>query len=158
MLFHTNYELIDIEKQITEAVGSGMPSKSGADCIAPNKILSFTKTNLYKRMHKAHKEGKLFREHKFLMGVPASKIENATSNETVVIQGIIDVCFIEDEKYVIADYKTDNVNTMDELKDMYHVQLECYQDALKQITKMDASELIIYSVKLDDEISFTKSN
>ena len=44
------------------------------------------------------------------MGVPACEINsNTTSKETMIIQGIIDLCFVENDKYVIVDYKTDKV-------------------------------------------------
>ena len=43
----------------------------------------------------------------FLMGVPACEINsNTISKETMIIQGIIDLCFVENDKYVIVDYKT----------------------------------------------------
>ncbi len=70
----------------------------------------------------------------------------------MIIQGIIDVCFLEDGKYVIMDYKTDRVDNMEELKEKYAKQLECYQLALKKITGTTVSEMIIYSVYLGDEI------
>ena len=71
----------------------------------------------------------------------------------MIIQGIIDVCFIEDDRYVILDYKTDNVDSMDELKHRYKKQLECYKLALEKITGKKVSEMIIYSVKLGEEMA-----
>ena len=71
----------------------------------------------------------------------------------MIIQGIIDVCFIENEQYVIMDYKTDRVQNLEELKERYAKQLECYKLALEKITGKDVSEMIIYSVHLGDEIS-----
>ena len=50
------------------------------------------------------------------------------------------------------DYKTDRVDNMEELKEKYAKQLECYQLALKKITGTTVSEMIIYSVYLGDEI------
>ena len=61
-------------------------------------------------MKKAYANNQLYREQHFLMGVPACEINsNTTSKETMIIQGIIDLCFVENDKYVIVDYKTDKV-------------------------------------------------
>ena len=73
----------------------------------------------------------------------------------MIVQGIIDVCFIEDGKYVLADYKTDRVQKMSELVEKYHVQLESYKQALEQISKIPVSEMIIYSIELQDEITIS---
>ena len=68
-------------------------------------------------MAKAKESNQLYRERQFLLGVQAKEIkEHSNSDELMIIQGIIDVCFIEDDRYVILDYKTDNDDSMDELK------------------------------------------
>lgn len=150
----SDYNMEEIKSQLQLNKNAGMIEEAWADCINCNKILAFTKSELFQRMQKAYKEKQLFREQKFLMGIPAKTITKTKTDETMIVQGIIDVCFIENGKYVIADYKTDNVETMEELKEKYHVQLECYQAALEQITGIEVSEKIIYSIKLNKEISF----
>ena len=67
------------------------------------------------------------------------------SFDGLLIQGIIDAYFIEDDKIVIVDYKTDRVDDPKELSDRYHVQLEYYARALSAMTGREISELIIYS-------------
>ena len=79
------------------------------------------------------------------------KVEN--SGDTILIQGIIDVYFIENGKVIIADYKTDRVKKMQELAEHYYVQLELYKLAVEQITGMKVEEKILYSVELSDEIN-----
>ena len=78
------------------------------------------------------------------------------SEELVVIQGIIDVCFIENGRYYVVDYKTDKVRKMEQLYDKYSVQLDYYKEAIEQITGKKVEDEIIYSVTLGDEISFTE--
>ena len=105
-------------------------------------------------MKKAYQNSMLYRERQFLLGVPVKEIRKQyDSDETMVIQGIIDVCFVEDDKYVILDYKTDKVESMEQLRDLYKTQLECYKLALEKITKKEVSEMIIYSVTLGQEMS-----
>lgn len=148
-----NYEEDMIEDMIARQVSDGKLSKVQADAIEVSDIVRFTESDVFSRMKEADCRDELYRERQFLLGVPAKEIkENCKSDETMIIQGIIDVCFIEDHKYVIMDYKTDRVNTMEELRDRYAKQLECYKIALEKITETDVSEMIIYSVYLGEEI------
>ena len=130
-----------------------MIDRDGADSVNVKDVVQFTKTTLFQRMKAAHNRNELFREQKFLLGIPVKEIhKNSDSEETMIVQGIIDVCFLENGKYVIADYKTDRVNDLDELVQRYHVQLECYKQAIWQISGQEVSDLIIYSVTLGEEI------
>ena len=50
-----------------------------------------------------------------------------------MIQGIIDVFWMEEDKIVLLDYKTDRVNTPQELLDRYETQLLLYAEALERV-------------------------
>ena len=56
---------------------------------------------------------------------------------------------LKNDEYYIIDYKTDNVDTLEKLKDLYKVQLDLYELAIKQ--KMNAKKVnkYIYSIKLN---------
>lgn len=162
--YHRIFEIMDLDlpeytkesvkAMINEFLEKGLIDDKCAEAIDEEDIIKFSQSNLFTRMKAAKGRGELFRERKFLMGRAAKDInKKSSSDEMVIIQGIIDVCFIEDGKYVLADYKTDKVKSMDELREKYHVQLECYEDALKQIAETDVSEKIIYSVELGEELS-----
>ncbi len=73
-------------------------------------------------------------------------------DEKIMVQGIIDAYFIEDEKAVIMDYKTDKAGTGEELVKKYKAQLDYYAKAIRQLTGMEVSGEIIYSVTLREEI------
>lgn len=162
--YHKVFELIDFSKDYENEntvckildgyLEDGTFSEAERDCIEPKKLVEFAKTDLYRRMKEADSRGELYRERAFLMKIPYSDVDkNTDSKESIVVQGIIDVCFIEDGKFVIADYKTDNVDAMEDLVSKYKVQLEKYQEAIELISKIDVSEKIIYSVKHSDEIT-----
>ena len=74
------------------------------------------------------------------------------STEIVLIQGVIDVFFYENEEIVLADYKTDKVSTKEELIARYKNQLDYYQQALEQITGKRVKERYLYSFSLQEEI------
>lgn len=167
--YHRIFELLDMELEVYNQqtvkdmidglVERGMIDRLSADSVKRSDVIEFTKSDLFRRMKAAYERKQLYREQNFLMGVPANRINsNTKSDETMIIQGIIDLCFVEDDKYVIVDYKTDRVDTMEELVDRYHVQLECYKMAIEQILGQDekineVSEMIIYSVHLGQQIS-----
>ena len=54
------------------------------------------------------------------------------SGEKILVQGIIDVCFEEEDGMVVLDYKTDRVRSGEELKEKYHAQLDHYAEALEK--------------------------
>ena len=78
---------------------------------------------------------------------------NTESDETVVVQGIIDAYFVEDGQIVLMDYKTDTVKAADELVTKYHVQLEKYAGVLERLTGLKVKEKIIYSFCLDSTVT-----
>lgn len=91
------------------------------------------------------------------MGLPADRLNSDfPQEETVLIQGIIDVFFEEDGKYILLDYKTDAVETAEQLVRRYHVQLDYYAEALEQSSGYRDTEKILYSFKLGEEIWLNK--
>ena len=103
-------------------------------------------------MARAQQAGKLYREQPFVLGLPANKLgEDLPEEETVLIQGIIDV-FFEEDYIVVADYKTDRVETAEELIRRYQVQLDYYAQALERLTGKSVKEKLIYSFALSREI------
>lgn len=158
----------DIDKMLSEAVqadmnrmlAQGKMSQAYYDVVSLSKIALFLQSNIAKRMAKAAALGKLYREQPFVLGLPANRLNKAfPQEETVLIQGIIDVFFEEDGKYVVVDYKTDAVKKPEELIERYKTQLDYYAEALVQIlgdkmTKSDdgSVEKVIYSFGLGMEI------
>ncbi|MCM1261278.1 MAG: helicase-exonuclease AddAB subunit AddA [Butyrivibrio sp.] len=150
-------ELVDV--QLKKMIDDGKMPQSYRDVISPQKILKFTQSSAAGRMAHADVKGKLYKEQPFVLGLPANRLNDAfPPEETVLIQGIIDVFFEEDGKFVVLDYKTDVVKTEEELIKRYHTQLDYYAEALGQLLggeqvdiKMDIRK-IIYSFALGKEI------
>lgn len=104
-------------------------------------------------MEEAARRGKLYKEQPFVLGVDASEIyPGDRSGETILVQGIIDVFFEEEDGLVVLDYKTDKVRSAGELKEKYHAQLDYYAQALEQLLEKPVKEKIIYSFTLREEI------
>ena len=143
----------------------------------------FVNADIGKRMGAAEKDGKLYREKPFVMGFTdeqldefgfAENTEQAekvismgrvgnigeteyTGKELTLIQGIIDVFWIEKDGIVLLDYKTDRVDTEKELSERYAAQLKLYEEALNRVyeNEKDAAgnplkvkEKLLYSFRL----------
>ena len=54
----------------------------------------------------------------------------------MLVQGVIDCCFIDDGGWVLIDYKTDREDDMDLLRERYISQLNLYARALDEVTHM----------------------
>ncbi len=71
---------------------------------------------------------------------------NLRGGQGSLIQGVIDLCFLENGRWVLADYKTDAANE-DELKRRYSPQLRWYARALSAITGIPVAETLIFSLR-----------
>lgn len=135
----------------------GRFSREEADALSPDVILPFLHSPLASRMAAAAAAGKLYREQPFVMGIPADRLKKtAPASETLLVQGIIDAFFVENGKIVIADYKTDRVNTPEILVERYRTQLDYYAEALSKVLHLPADERIIYSFALQKEVLLGK--
>ena len=145
-------------------------------------VADFVSSETGKRMALAQRGGALYREKPFVMGFTdeqldefgfAENTEQAekvismgrvgnigeteyTGKELTLIQGIIDVFWIEKDGIVLLDYKTDRVQQAKELIDRYATQLKLYADALERVfatRKLKVKEILIYSFRLEKLIS-----
>ena len=163
--YHKVLELLDFQKEYRkeslENELKGMErnekiSKEIYNTIWIWDILKFLSTRSAKRMHQAAALGRLHKEQPFVLGVDAQEIypkeELAGMEELLLIQGIIDVWFEEEDGLVLLDYKTDRVTKGEELREKYRAQLEYYAQALERVTGKRVKEKIIYSFALQEEI------
>ena len=65
-----------------------------------------------------------------------------------MLQGIADCVFEEHDGYVLVDYKTDRVKSIETLKERYSAQLEMYKAALNLLLEKPVKECVIYSFSL----------
>ena len=70
----------------------------------------------------------------------------------MLVQGIIDAYFVEENEIILVDYKTDVIKSSEELKNRYKVQIMYYQEALERITGLKVREKILYSFKLEEAV------
>ena len=150
-----DYTAVDSESQIHKQITALTEAKKMAyeevECIRIQDIMTFLHSEIGQRMKKAFEEDQLYREQPFVLAQSMKNIEKDwNGEETVLVQGIIDAYFIEDEEIVLVDYKTDKVGKGEEqhLIDHYHTQLEDYAQALERMLQKKVKETYIYSFTL----------
>lgn len=158
----------DLVQALEHFYAEGRISTEYKDAVRISKVAHFMKSSLAERMCIAAKAGRLFREQPFVYGISASGLGgsvnaipyvestvvtgNASADETVLIQGIIDVFFEEEDGLVLLDYKTDVIKKPEELIKRYKVQLDYYEEALESLTGKKVKERILYSFYLGCEV------
>ncbi|HHT64692.1 MAG: helicase-exonuclease AddAB subunit AddA [Caldicoprobacterales bacterium] len=78
------------------------------------------------------------------------------NDDTLLIQGVIDCFFEEEGQWVLVDYKTDYVNSVQRLQELaqqYRVQMDLYTEALEQITGKPVKERILYFLSANQAIN-----
>jgi ATP-dependent helicase/nuclease subunit A len=157
-IYHRVMECLDYSKtateeallaQLAEMVERQKLGEEDAKCVRIVDIRNFLDSEIGKRMKKAAESGRLFREQPFMIGKKASEIESGwPKEETVLVQGIMDAYFMEEDGIVLVDYKTDRVRSVKTLIERYEGQLNDYAEALERMTGKKVKEKWIYSFEL----------
>ena len=127
---------------IESLVQQGELTADEAKAVDPDMIADFYKSDLGKRILKSPR---VVREAPFEIEVDANKITNSESREKILIQGVIDCYFYEDDEIVIVDYKSDYYNNVVDFIQKYTTQIEYYSKAIEKICKKTVKNKYIYS-------------
>ncbi len=143
-----------LAEQLEEMEQQNRVEKSLLELIYVPSLRKFLKSALGQRLQAAACAGKLYKEKPFVMGKPAKEVlEESSSQEMMLIQGIIDVFFEEADGIVLLDYKTDKVSCGQELADRYQAQMELYQEALARALGKPVKEKLLYSFRLGETVA-----
>lgn len=144
----------DIEAQLQLLTDEGYLTQAQADSVDIEKARSFIDSELVTRCLNADK---VYKEYRFNIRIPAKRvdpeIEESLSEETVILQGAVDLAFVEDGELVIVDYKTDRVKAPEELAERYASQLLLYKDAMEECLSLPVKECLIYSIRHSREVA-----
>lgn len=146
---------VQLKKDLDSFVRQGRMMPEYAPLVPIEKIACFLRSSVAGRMMQAAGRGRLFKEQPFVLSLSANRVNpQFPEEETVLIQGIIDVYFEEEGQFVILDYKTDRVSSCVELKSRYETQLNFYEEAVRRITRQPVKEKILYSFALSEELKW----
>lgn len=134
-------------------INAGKMSKEEVELIPLKKILTFLESDVAKEMQASDKKGGLFKEQPFVLGMTADSVNSEfPEDETILVQGVIDVFYEDENGCVVLDYKTDRVDEPDELVTRYKTQLDYYKAALERLTGKTVYKTLIYSFGLNRTI------
>lgn len=145
--FSKNYTVDDIEKFISGLVEKNILSEKEKNALYAEKIFEFLNSDFAARIKKSDK---VYKETPFAIGLTPYEIyqkeEYRNINEKIIVHGIIDLYFYENNEIVLLDYKTGNTHNTDisELKKRYKLQLDFYKNALEKNTGTKVSEAVLY--------------
>lgn len=143
----------DVEAYLARMVEREQMTAESCGLIDSSAVWTFLSSEFGQRMKRAQAKGRLHKEQQFVMGIPARDMGAGDSDELVVIQGIIDAFFEEEEGLVLMDYKTDKISREETLVEHYKKQLDYYERALEQMTGKPVKEKVIYSLILQKAIT-----
>ena len=146
------YTLEMIQALIEDLVRREIITEKEAKSINPYKVLEFTKSTIWNALKSAKK---VYKERPFFINIPAKEIYEEDVEEEILVQGIIDLYYIDqNDEVILVDYKTDYVEKgkENELVEKYISQLELYKKALEESLQRKVNKTYIYSVYLGKEI------
>lgn len=139
-----------LRREIDAFVRQGLLSREEAKLVYVPVLAAFCQSDIGRRMAESPE---LHREYPFTVllagGDPLPETE---TGEQILIQGVIDCLFREDNAWILVDYKSDRLETADAFRSRYAVQLALYKRAVEQITHRPVEETYIYSLHLQQEI------
>lgn len=139
-----------LRREIDAFVRQGLLSREEAKLVYVPVLAAFCQSDIGRRMAESPE---LHREYPFTVllagGDPLPETEKG---EQILIQGVIDCLFREDDAWILVDYKSDRLETADAFRSRYAVQLALYKRAVEQITHRPVEETYIYSLHLQQEI------
>ena len=147
----------DLEAEIQRLTSLGYFTEKEAAAINVASVRVFFESDIYSRLSRS---GNVLREKRFIVrfcDIDVDESLKAVYNDTDgMLQGIADCLFEEPDGYVLIDYKTDRVNTPEELVNRYSEQLSLYKAAFDALLDKPIKSGYIYSfvLKKGIEVNF----
>lgn len=131
--------------------GAFLDTLSGMTDFHADAIRTFAHSPLFARMTRSDR---VEREWSFLCPMPANELLPETdSREPVLLQGVIDACFLENGAWVLLDYKTDRVKgDPDEYAKKHTRQVALYAAALERLSGIPVTERHIVLLGANAEV------
>ncbi len=162
-VIHKVYEKIDFKSEVTletveKCVRDLLLTKKITDeefkIINIQKINKFFELDIFKRVLNSKN---VYKEQIFTLGLPFEEVypevveSGVVVDKNIIVKGMIDCFFEEEDGCVLIDFKTDYVtdSTIEEVAEGYRVQLDLYARAIKQGFGQDVKEIYLYFYSID---------
>lgn len=165
-LIHSIFEHLDflkfntyeaIKEELIRLIGEKQLQEEVLQVVSIKRLVEMANSKMVQRMKTAKH---VWKEKQFIYLAKANEVsENYPEDEEILIQGIVDTFFLEEDGLVIIDYKTDYVapenqeESIKRIKARYTKQLDLYEEALHQITGIPVKEKVIYLYNINQWIN-----
>lgn len=143
----------DIESEIERLYEWQYITEREKDAVNRIALKAFFESDIFARIKRSPL---VKREMRFLTEMSAIQVDSSLperfSDENIIVQGAVDLCFEEDGKIIVLDFKTDRVDSSDDLITAYGEQLRIYSVACEKIFGKKVEQKLIYSFSLSKEI------
>ena len=146
---HTEQSVRDELSALTE---KGLFSPKEAALINIRAVARFFNSELGKRLLSS---ATVLREKEFNILMEANALLETSSSTPVMLQGVIDCCFIENGAWILVDHKTTHVDKKHSprtVAERYRKQLRLYADALEKLTGIPTAECYVYLLSADTAV------
>ena len=148
ILEHFDFSLEQEPKlQIEKMIDSKLLLKEEIEKINLDKVFASLELEIFKQI----KDMKTYREKVFLVNVPARIVLDTTAEEEVLLQGVIDLLCVSEDKAIIVDYKYSKADA-NTLKSRYSGQLNLYAYAVEKVLKLKVERKVIVNVLLGEQV------
>lgn len=146
-LYHYIFELLPIRRMSPEEIDAFLLNLVNKRFISQREYESidiqyfnnFINSDLFNRLIKADK---IYKEKSFTM-------KYRQGNHTILVDGQIDLYFIEDGKVSILDFKSNKIMN----EKAYERQLNLYKEGIEKALGMEIKDMLIYWI-MHDEVSY----
>ena len=156
--FHKIFELLDLDaiKQglsATQAIQNAIHLAGEKEYSKEifEKLVLFLQTDFAQELLSANT---VYREKPFLVRVPANMVYPVDTDESILLQGICDCYFVNDNKITLLDFKTDRNPDEEKIRKNYQKQLELYGYALEKVENKPVTKKVIYTTENQGFIEF----
>ncbi len=129
-------------REAERLLDAGVITPEQADCIDRRMVCRFLESDLGRRMLQSPT---VMREWAFNLRVQQPF--------PTTVQGVIDLCFVENGAWVLVDFKTDRVATAADLWPRYRRQLHYYRQALLAATPYPVSDVALFALRLGESFA-----
>lgn len=136
----------NLESEIDRMLDMGFISEEQAKSLDAERLHKFFSSDFATRMFSSNK---IHREIKVSSFIKANEIYDTEYDDPVLIQGIADCVFEEDDGLVLVDYKTDRIKDEQQLLARYEKQVMFYKNAVSKTLKKNVKSAVLYSFYLN---------
>ncbi|MEG0767412.1 MAG: PD-(D/E)XK nuclease family protein, partial [Clostridia bacterium] len=123
-----------LQADLARVTAIGVLAAEAAETIDVAQVTAFWQSSLGARALRAKE---LHREWPF-------NLRSEDQGQRILVQGVIDCCFVEEGAWILIDYKTDHVEAVPQTLAQHAPQLAYYAEALRKITRLPVREKIVY--------------